>query len=227
MNVLVIAAHPDDEVLGCGATIAKHVKQGDKVNVVIMAEGMTSRSSVRDREKYKEELEQLGKVAFTANQILGVSSLELLDFPDNRMDSVDRLDITKAVEELIKKYVPEVIYTHHAGDVNVDHRQIYDAVITACRPVPEHPVKRLLFFEVASSTEWQPPNQYPSFNPNWFVDVTDTLELKLAALEAYEVEMREWPHSRSIRALEYLARWRGATIGIEAAEAFILGRNIT
>jgi len=226
-TVLVIAAHPDDEVLGCGGTMAKHAMSGDVVYSVILAEGMTSRDPSRDRVKHADALTRLGEAARKANEILGVAALELIDFPDNRMDSVDRLDITKKVEACIEKYKPDIVYTHHVGDVNIDHRCIHDAVVTACRPLPGKHVTTVLFFEVASSTEWQPPGSAPSFAPNWFVDVSETLETKLKALEAYEIEMREWPHPRSLRAVSHLAHWRGATIGVEAAEAFVLGRHIS
>jgi LmbE family N-acetylglucosaminyl deacetylase len=225
-TVLVVAAHPDDEVLGCGGTIAKHSKDGDDVHVVILAEGVTSRDDQRDRERRIDQLSSLSDDAHKANDLLSVRSLTLHDFPDNRMDSPDLLDIVKVVERHIGELRPEFVYTHHAGDANIDHRQINQAVVAACRPQPGHPVKTLLFFEVASSTEWQAAGSQPVFMPNWFVDVSETLELKLKALEVYASEMRDWPHARSIRALEHLSRWRGASIGVEAAEAFQLGRRI-
>jgi len=226
-TVLVIAAHPDDEVLGCGGTMARHAKGGDKVHVVILAEGITSRDQKSNRENKENELSALGEAARRANEILGVKTVELNDFPDNRMDSLARLEVIKVVEGFIDRFKPDVIYTHHAGDVNVDHRRVHEAVVTSCRPTPgNRGVRTLLFFEVASSTEWQPPGSASPFTPNWFVDISATLELKLQALRAYESEMRPWPHSRSIKALEHLARWRGATIGIEAAEAFELGRRL-
>ncbi len=225
-TVLVVAAHPDDEILGCGATMAKHVKAGDAVHVLILAEGVTSRDDKREKSSRKQALSALAKAAQAANNIIGVTSLTLLDFPDNRMDSVDLLDIIKPIEAMIQKLKPAIVYTHHAGDVNIDHQRTHAAVVTACRPTPKHPVKRLLFFEVASSTEWQPPGSAPPFVPNWFVDVSKTLPLKLKALEAYESEMRPWPHARSIEALEHLARWRGASVGCNAAEAFIVGRSV-
>ncbi|MEK5443660.1 PIG-L deacetylase family protein [Fredinandcohnia sp. FSL W7-1320] len=226
-KVLVIAAHPDDEVLGCGGTIARHVKEGDKVHTVILAEGITSRDKSRDRNAHKEELSELGSAAKRANEILGVHSLKLIDLPDNRLDSLNRLDLIKIVEELIDEIKPNIIYTHHIGDVNIDHRRIHEAVITACRPFPQnHFVEELLFFETASSTEWMTAGSAPPFVPNWYVDITDTLSLKLKSLEAYDYEMREWPHARSIKALEYQAYWRGANIGKQAAEAFLLGRKI-
>ena len=225
-NVLVVAAHPDDEILGCGGTIAKHVKNGDIVNVVILVEGVTSRDKNRDISNRNEELSRLGDIAKKANGFLGVDSLNLHDFPDNCLDSLDRLDLIKKVEEFIKKFNPQIVYTHHCGDVNIDHRRIHEAVVTACRPIPNHCVKRLLFFEVASSTEWQTSYFVSSFVPNYFVDISNFLDLKLKALEIYKCEMRDYPHARSIEALKYLAKWRGVSVGVKAAEAFILGREI-
>jgi LmbE family N-acetylglucosaminyl deacetylase len=226
MRILVVAAHPDDEVLGCGATYAKHAANGDEVFVVILAEGITSRQGKRDRESAAEELTTLGKAAKKANDILGVKSLTLHSFPDNRMDSVDLLDVVKVVEEHVKEVQPAIVFTHHIGDVNVDHDVTHRAVVTACRPQGGQSVDHLLYFEVASSTEWQTPEAGRVFSPNCFVDVEETLPLKLRALEAYSSEMRDWPHPRSIRAVEHLARWRGVTIETEAAEAFIIGRSI-
>lgn len=226
MNVLVVAAHPDDEVLGCGGTIAKHSQEKDNVHVLILAEGATSRDLQRNRQKRQTELSALAQAANQAGEILGVASLTLHEFPDNRMDSCDILDITKVVEQAIEQHTPEIIYTHHVGDVNIDHRCVHQAVVTACRPMPGKTVKTLLFFEVTSSSEWQIPSSAPVFAPNWFVDISETLSLKLKALEVYSSEMRSWPHARSITAIEYLNRWRGASVGVEAAEAFILGRNL-
>jgi len=225
-NVLVIAAHPDDEVLGCGGSIARHAAAGDAVHVAILAEGVTSRGAVRDRAKRRGELGRLARAAQLANRMLGVKSLEMLAFPDNRLDSIDRLDLVKAVERIVKRRRPAIVYTHHAGDVNIDHRLIHEAVITACRPVPGHPVRTILAFEVASSTEWQPAGSAPAFRADWFVDISATLGAKLKALAAYRSEMRPWPHARSIKALEHLARWRGASVGVEAAEAFMLARTV-
>lgn len=225
-RILVIAAHPDDEVLGCGATIARHTKLGDEVRVVILAEGVTSRDKKRDRKQRSSDLSQLAKAAHKANEVLGVSSLNLHNFPDNRMDSIDLLDVVKVVEGFINKYEPEIVYTHHYGDLNIDHKIVHEAVVTACRPMPSQIAKTLLFFEIPSSTEWRMSNTTSYFIPNWFMNVTDTLSIKLKALEVYQSEMRKWPHSRSIEAVEHLARWRGASVGVEAAEAFVLGRNL-
>lgn len=225
-SVLVVAAHPDDEVLGCGGTIARHVDAGDQVQVLIVAEGATSRLQQRDRLQAGEELSALAQAAQTAGSILGAAGVELLDLPDNRLDSLDRLDLIKHIEQRIDRHQPQVVYVHHAGDVNVDHRRLHEAVVTACRPTPGHPVRRLLSFEVASSSEWQPPGSAPAFQPNWFVDISDQWQRKREALVAYTSEMRPWPHARSLEALEHLARWRGAQVGVEAAEAFCLLRQL-
>ncbi len=226
MKYLIIAAHPDDEVLGCGGSMAKWSRDGSEVHVLIMAEGVTSRDKSRDRVSRQNELSLLAQSAKITGEILGIKSVELLDYPDNRMDSVDLLDVVKTIEDYVDKLKPEVVITHHSSDLNIDHQIIHQAVMTACRPQPDHPVKRILSFEVPSSTEWNSPIVGNSFVPNWFEDISDTLELKIKALEAYESEMRDWPHSRSIKALEHLARWRGASVGVEAAEAFMLVREI-
>lgn len=225
-TALVVVAHPDDEVLGCGATIARLVTEGWEVHVLIVAEGATSRSTKRDPSVHQVELSDLAKCAEIANSILGSTSLKLTSLPDNRMDGVELLDVVKIVETEIDRYHPSLVLTHHAGDVNIDHRILHDAVIAACRPQPEHSVKNLLFFEVPSSTEWRPAASGMYFSPNYFYDVSNYLEQKLEALRAYGSEMRSFPHPRSIEAVEHLARWRGATVGCAAAEAFMLGRAI-
>ena len=225
--VLVVAAHPDDEVLGCGGTMARHALNGDKVHVVILVEGVTSRDQKRNRDDRKFDISKLGKNSQIANDILGTTSLTLHDFPDNRLDSVSLLDLTKVVEDHLESLQPDIIYTQHGGDLNIDHRLVHEAVITACRPKPKnHSVTTLLSFEVASSTEWQTPGSAPIFAPTWYVDINKTLELKIKALEAYGDEIIEWPNARSIRAVKHLARWRGANIGVDAAEAFMLGRRM-
>ena len=225
-SVLVVGAHPDDEVLGCGGTIARHAEAGDQVHVLIVAEGATSRLQQRDRGEARDELSALVQAAQKAGTILGAAGVELLHYPDNRLDSLDRLDLIKCIELRIERHQPSVVYVHHAGDVNVDHRRLHEAVITACRPIPGQSVRRLLSLEVASSTEWQVPGSAPVFQPNWFVDISVQWPLKLAALAAYASEMRPWPHARSLEGLEHLARWRGAQVGVEAAEAFCLLRQL-
>ena len=225
-NVLVIAAHPDDEVLGCGGALARHSDNGDEIHVIIISEGLTSRQISRDRKSMSTELSDLGESALNSSKVLGIDNIELLNFPDNRLDSLDRLDLVKTVEMYVSKINPSTIYTHHSGDVNIDHRRIHEAVITACRPVPENQVKTILSFEVASSTEWQVPGSSPYFTPNWFVDISQQLSRKLEALQAYSTELRPWPHPRSLQAVKHQAHWRGAQSGVNAAEAFYLLRNL-
>jgi LmbE family N-acetylglucosaminyl deacetylase len=225
MKVLVVAAHPDDEVLGCGGTMARHAAAGDEVRVLILAEGATSRRAKREPARDRDALAGLGRAAMLAAKRLGIAHTELEKFPDNRMDGVDLLDVVKAIESRVAKFRPEVVYTHHAADLNVDHRVAHQAVLTACRPLPGATVARILCFEVPSSTEWQSPAG-GHFAPDWFVDISRTLQAKIKALQAYAGEMRPWPHARSLRAVEHLARWRGASAGLEAAEAFVLARAI-
>jgi len=224
-SVLILAAHPDDEVLGCGGTIANLASQGASVHVAFLADGVSSRGG--DAVAQQAAFEARREAAGRACAILGVNTFSFGDMPDNRLDSLALLDIIRPVEALIDQQQPDVVFTHHAGDVNVDHRRLHEAVVTACRPQSGHPVRTLLFFEVPSSTEWQPPGSGPVFAPNWFIDISATLERKMAALEAYSAEMRPWPHPRSRPGVEHLARWRGATVGVEAAEAFVLGRRLS
>lgn len=226
-RILVVAAHPDDEVLGCGGAMAVHAKAGDEVHVVIMAEGVTSRDAQRDAGTNDAQLRTLAEAARKANALLGVSSVVLHGLPDNRMDSLDRLDVIRLVEREIDRVQPAVVYTHHGGDLNIDHRIVHESVLTACRPQPGACVNSLLFFEVPSSTDWLAASPAAVFAPNWFVDIAPVLELKLQALACYASEMRPWPHARSIQALQHLAGWRGASVGMEAAEAFVLGRHRT
>lgn len=221
-SVLVVASHPDDEVLGCGGSIAKHSAQGDSVAVLFMADGVAARNPVASSQATVGRR----RAAESACSLLGATDLTFLPYPDNQLDQVPLLQLAQEIEKVVSRLQPEIVYTHHSSDVNVDHRRTHDAVITACRPQPGYPVRRLLFFEVVSSTEWRPPSSLPPFAPQWFSDVSEYLQLKLEALEAYAEEMRAYPHSRSIEAVEHLARWRGATVGVTAAEAFELGREI-
>lgn len=220
-RIAVIAAHPDDEVLGCGGTIAKHAQEGDEVHVLIMAEGITSRSSHN-----RDEIDTLRHAARQANDTLGAKTLTFKNFPDNRMDTVPLIEIVKEIEEYIAEIQPSIVYTHHFADLNVDHQRVNQAVMTACRPLPESKINTLLFFEVLSSTEWQVPHTSSLFLPTWYNDVGPYINTKLEALQIYGSEMRSFPHSRSLEAVQALATYRGATIGKTAAEAFMLGRFV-
>lgn len=217
--VLVVAAHTDDEAMGCGGTIARHVAEGDQVHLLFMTDGVGS------REVIAEEATERLNAAHQAAKVLGVHSFTNLNFPDNRMDSVTLLDIVKEIEAKITEIQPEVIYTHHLGDLNIDHQVTHKAVMTACRPQPGFCVKQIYTFEVLSSSEWQTPELIP-FIPNVFIDITDYLATKMQALQAYQEEMRDVPHTRSLEHLELLAKHRGYTVGVKAAEGFMLVRYI-
>ena len=219
-TVVIFAAHPDDEVLGCGGTIAKLTQQGSRVHVVFLADGESSRDDTVDIDNL---ILQRKKNAREALKVLGCTSIDFLDFPDNRLDSLDLLDIVKKIEGFINVYKPIKVFTHYAHDLNIDHQITHNAVVTACRPQPEYCVKELLFFEVPSSTEW---GLFKTFSPNYFVDISNTLSLKIDALNAYKNELQPFPHPRSIKAVESLACYRGASSGCRAAEAFIIGRKI-
>jgi len=219
-TILIVAAHPDDEVLGCGGTMARHASEGDEVYVVFMSDGVTSRTGVESN-----EVEVRKQAAKDASNILGiVQSPRFLGFPDNRMDTVALLDIVQTLEQVINEIEPEVVYTHHLGDLNIDHKITHQAVMTACRPQPEFCVREIYSFEVLSSTEWSTNNP---FIPNYFVDISDTLELKISAIKAYSSELRTFPHARSIESIKALAKYRGASMGIRAAEAFKVERLIS
>lgn len=225
-SALVIAAHPDDEVLGCGGTIARMADAGWDVHVLILAEGATSRDAGRDRAARGAELSELATCAHKAGAVLGAASVSLEAFPDNRMDGIELLDVVKRIEAELARVRPERVLTHHFGDVNIDHTVVHHATAAACRALPDSPVRELLYFEVPSSTEWRTPHSGGPFAPSLFVDIDTTLARKLRALEAYACEMRAFPHPRSLQAVEHLARWRGACAGRAAAEAFEIGRRI-
>jgi LmbE family N-acetylglucosaminyl deacetylase len=217
MNVLVVAAHPDDEVLGCGGTIARHGDHGDRVDILFLADGVGARGDGG------EALLQRRAAACRAAAILGAEEPQFRDFPDNRLDSVDLLDIVQSIEAVLDSRAYDLIYTHWEGDLNVDHRIANLAVRTATRPTPGQSVRAVLAFEVPSSSEWafaEPPGR----PPNFAISIASHLERKLDALRAYDMELREPPHPRSVDAVRALAAWRGASHGFAYAEAFSLVR---
>lgn len=225
MNILVIAAHPDDEVLGCGGTIARMVKENHHVYVAILGEGITSRYQQRDHAD-KSLVEALREKCHRIASLLGVKDVFTFDLPDNRFDTVPILEIVKLIEDLIERFDPQVIYTHHGGDLNVDHRRVFQATLSATRPMAGCSVKTIYTYEVPSSTEWALGKFSPIFHPNVFVDIHNTLELKLQAMVLYESEARIFPHPRSSEALRAIAcRW-GSVAGFKAAEAFELIREL-
>lgn len=225
-KVLVVAAHPDDEVLGCGGAMARHVEQGDEVHVLIVAEGATSRSPSSGA-GHTAELDMLRRSGRRAAEILGAGEPRFAGLPDNRLDGMCLLDVVKVIEAVVAEIAPDMVYTHHGGDLNVDHRVVHQAVLTACRPLPGESVRAIYAFEVVSSTEWAGPAIGAPFVPNHIIGLSDShLAAKLAALGAYESEMRPAPHSRSLDHVEALARTRGLSVGLPYAEAFMVIRQV-
>ena len=222
--VLVVAAHPDDEVLGCGATMARLAAEGQPVHIAILGEGITSRSS-RDDSGAKL-LRRLHQQAEAAALKVGARDVVLFKLPDNRLDTLPMLEVAKLIEDLIQKLRPAVIYTHHPGDLNLDHGIVHRAVLIATRPVLGHSVRQILTFEVPSSTEWAFQKIEPVFRPNVFVEISKTLDAKIAALACYDSETRDFPHPRSEQALRAIATRWGSVIGCTAAESFELVRSI-
>jgi LmbE family N-acetylglucosaminyl deacetylase len=218
MNVLVVAAHPDDELLGVGGTVASHIAKGDRVKVAVMCEGVSSRYSPDRDTEIREQ-------ANDAARILGVTDLVLGDLPDQRLETVPLTAVAKKVEQLIAESLPETVYVHFGGDINRDHRILAEAVLVAARPYAAPSVKEILMFETPSSTEWASPTLTTPFQPTVFVDVSEFLERKIAAFSCYAAEVREYPHPRSPAAMADRARYWGSVANRRAAEAFVLVRS--
>jgi len=225
-KILVIVAHPDDEVLGCGGTIFKHTKKGDEVFCLFLGRGKSSRYDAVEKNKTEAEQSVLEEEAHTAGKILGISELFFEDFPDQQYDTVPFLDIIKAIEKIKNKIKPNIIFTHHAGDLNLDHQITFKAVLTACRPIKSETVKEIYSFENPSSTEWASPKGENYFMPNVFVDISDNFDKKIKALSAYKSEIKAYPHPRSVKAIEIIAQRWGTTVSKEMVEAFELIRDL-
>lgn len=206
--VLIIAPHALDEVLGCGGVIALAAAEGRAVHVLILNGDGTGHDAARR------------KAAAEAAQILGAQAPYFCGFPENRSDTVPLSDIIAATERTLQEVRPGTVYVSHGGNLNIDHQTAFRAAATALRPVPGGPVSEFYGYEIASSTDWAPPGIGDGFRPTRFVEITATLQRKLEALAVYTFEMREEPHARSIKAIENLARLRGASVGVPAAEAF-------
>ncbi len=220
-QVLIVSAHPDDETFGLGGTIAGHVRQGDQVSVLILTDGVTARHNVTEPQK---------AAARKACSELGVHGVHFAGLPDQRLDNVPLLEIIAPISRLVKELRPQILYTHHRGDANQDHRAVFAATLVAVRPFDGNPVDRVLCYEVASSTEWGPPFSDWAFVPNVYVDIYATLENKLRAVEAYretfQSEVKTYPHPRSPEAVRISAQQRGVEVGMQAAEAFVLAREL-
>lgn len=225
-RILAVSAHIGDEIMGCGGTLLRHVREGDAVRVVVLGEGWTSRTRSLQKGLEAIDLEAFEEQARAALGVLSIADVRFHRLPDNRFDQMPLLDIVKLVEEHKAQFRPDVVYTNTAADLGVDQRTTCRAVATAFRPQPGEPIHELLAFEVRSSTEWDGGLSGRCFQPNCFVDVSATLEAKLEALRTLRTERRPWPHSRSIEAVMHHARSRGASVGLEAAEAYVLLRSI-
>lgn len=220
-TILAVVAHPDDETIGIGGTLARYAAEGDEVFVLVLADGESSRGQIAG-----SVVEARAAQCRAACDVLGLKDVFFETFPDNAFDTRSRLEIAKTCEKYLKKLNPDTIYTHHTGDVNIDHVLSAEAVTIAARAQPGCSVRRILQFETASSTEWQLPSHARPFAPNWYVDVSEFWTQKEEALSIYKDEMRSFPHPRSVDAMRACAIWRGASVGVEKAEAFMLVRNI-
>jgi len=224
-KILVIAAHPDDEILGCGGTIAKYVKEKKfSAHALILAEGLTAREKNTSK-RSKKYFDKLYLSAKKSSKIIGYSSLEIIDFPDNKLDTVAMLDVVKIIEKKISKIKPNIVFTHFNGDLNIDHQIVSNAVLIATRPVQNQSVKKIYAFETLSSTEWSFATK-GEFSPNFFVNISNFIKTKQKALSAYSSEMRKFPHPRSTKAVNALANVRGSTSGYRFAEAFKVIREL-
>tara|TARA_B110000879_G_scaffold209873_1_gene298646 strand:- start:1823 stop:2530 length:708 start_codon:yes stop_codon:yes gene_type:complete len=227
-RILLVVAHPDDELLGVGGTMNRLIQeQKCTVRVVILGEGITSRSNNHDVKKWEKELAVHKENIKDAQNCIGYQELSIYDFPDNRFDTVPLLDIIKVIEKEKKEFNPEIIFTHHGGDVNIDHQRTFEAVITATRPLDYEKAHTIITFETPSGTEWRASSDPKCFVPNMFLEISEkNLDSKVKGMECYEFEKREFPHPRSPEALKILAQLRGMTVGKSLAEAFMIIRMI-
>ena len=225
-KILIVAAHPDDEVLGCAGTMARKISEGHEVFSIILGRGVVSRFNGQiSRDVVATAIADLNQSISSVANHIGFSDTWVYDFPDNRFDSVDLLDIIKTIEKVKDEVRPDSVYTHFCNDLNIDHSITHRAVLTACRPMPDETVKNIYSFESRSSTEWM-YNSQSQFKPNKFVNIGEFIDIKMDALKLYESEMRPYPHPRSLEAVKILSQYRGSCVGVEFAEAFELVRSI-
>jgi len=215
-NIIVFAAHQDDEVLGCGGALIKHIRCGDVVQVVFLSDGFSSREFGYNRDQAAKDVSKL----------LGCLPPIFINFPNNRLDTIPLLEVVKHVERIIADFQPDVVYTHHFGDLNIDHQLVHRAVMTACRPQPGFYVREIYTFEVLSSTHWGSPSMDGGFNPSYFIDISDVIEEKVSSLRLYDDEMRDYPHARSYESVRAISILRGSVVGLKFAEAFQVERLI-
>lgn len=218
-NIIVVAPHPDDEVLGCGGVIARHSARGDRVQVVVVSRGAPDIFPPEIIEETRSELA-------AAHKLLGVEKVHFLDFPAPRLDAMPGHALADQLIRIVREIQPHTIYAPHWGDLHSDHKAVYWATMVAARPNSASQVNRLLCYETLSETEWGTPPHANAFVPNVFVDITEFLPAKLAAMACYRTQLKEHPNSRSLKSVEALATYRGAIVGVNAAEAFVLAREV-
>ena len=218
-NILIIAPHPDDEVLGCGGIMKKYAEAGNQVYVLVISRGAPAFYS-------DERIENVRKEARAAHHILGVKETTFLDFPAPELDTISVSEISRAIAEVINKHSIHIVYLPHRGDIHHDHRVVFNAGLVASRPVGQYSVKEIYCYETLSETEWAAPFSDDAFIPTNFVNITEQIDSKLEAFKCFKSQIRPFPNSRSLETIEALAKFRGATVGFERAEAFILIRNI-
>ena len=216
MKILIIAPHPDDEVLGCGGAIAKHTKQGDEVHLCVVTKAYTPEWSEEFIKNRPKEVEK-------ANKILGIKKTYFLDYPTVKLDTIPQKELNEAIFKVVAEVKPEIVCIPHKGDVNKDHRLVFEACLVAMRPM-NHKIKKILSYESLSETEWG--QSIEPFIPNVYVDISETFEKKIEAMKAYESEIKPYPHPRSLEMINILAKMRGGVVGFDAAEAFILIREV-
>jgi LmbE family N-acetylglucosaminyl deacetylase len=224
-NILIVVSHPDDEVLGVGGTIKKFTRNGVLVNLLILATGISSRNGL-SQDIVDKLITELRTNSIMASSILGIENVHFGDFPDNRMDGVDLLEIVKFIEKFIDKYKPDTIFTHFSGDLNIDHRVTSHAVMIATRPLKPNFVKKVIQFETLSSSEWTFGFDGSIFSPNYYENIKSTIEFKIKAMSQYSSELRPFPHPRSQEALKIKAQQSGLEVGLEYAERFLVIRDI-
>lgn len=217
-KILVVCAHPDDETLGIGGTLALHAAKKDEISILIMTDGETSR---RENIGIKSRQQQ----AINACKILGITDIEFLSFEDQKLDTIPLLELNKKIEMKMKKVNPTILYTHFWGDLNKDHRCVFESVAVASRPLKNKKLKKFICFETPSSTDYTIGDE--TYKPNLFVDIENVLSKKLEALSNYKNEINEYPHPRSIDAVKNRSGYWGSVCGLKSAEALIIYREIS
>lgn len=219
MRVLVIAAHPDDEVIGAGGTIARHVANGDQVFWCVVTEAYAPRWPEAYKAAVRDQVEQV-------RQLLGIREVTFLGLPTVKLNTIPYVDLCSALQQVVDRVQPEVVYTTPRDDVNQDHRIVYEATLVATRPLPGSPVRRLLCYEIGPTSRFGLPAGSHGFSPNVFVDIEEYIDIKMKAIQCYQEELRDYPHPRSAEGLRLFARERGLSVGLGAAECFQLIREL-